>query len=754
MLNRPNNLFSASSPTTFSADDWSMDANPAIRLLVLFAAIVVVAVVIAGRLFFVQSALGATYEVEFVRTTEKREPIPSGDGRILTAGGEVLAEDVEFSGIKVHYRWLEEPPDPRWLKQQALQRLDRPSRRKPELVAAEVTAALARRDELWQKLEVLTQQDSEFVAQKRRAIQARVEHIRQTAEKRRQQRLEALEPAPAPEPSADLWLRLKHLFVAAVTTPPEREALEPLVVQEELDYHLVVPEVSPEVVATIDTHPGRYPGVRIATTTRRVYPQGPAASHVLGYRAPIDAETLKSRREQFPNGDPLDYEVGDRVGSTGLEQFYERHLRGLRGERLLVLDRYGEVIRSEITRQPRLGRDLVVSLNLPLQKAAEALLDDALSKSGKEEAGNGEPHVPHGATLIALDVRTGAILAAAAGPRFDLGLFTDRNQELWQQTLDDPRKPFFPRITSMTLPPGSVFKVLSAVAYLESGRLDPEQKQFCQGFLDTPERYRCYTYRRFGTGHADVDLVQALARSCNVYFFSAARRIGPQPLCAWAQEFGFGQPTGVDLPGERGGNLPLPAVRRNGASGETLGLAIGQARLTVTPLQIARMMAAVANGGQLVTPHFAEGAGPARDGDAAEFDTVAEEISEPPSRSLPGLSPSTLAWVRRGLQAVVAHPQGTGYKTVRLKEVSIAGKTGTAESGGGQADHAWFAGYVPAENPRIAFAIVLEHAGSGGHAAGPVARKFVQSLLSQGLLPGFTLTQVPEKAARRAAAAN
>jgi penicillin-binding protein 2 len=292
----------------------------------------------------------------------------------------------------------------------------------------------------------------------------------------------------------------------------------------------------------------------------------------------------------------------------------------------------------------------------------------------------------------------------------------------------------------MALPPGSVFKVLSAIAFLESGRLDPGAEFQCRGYLDDPESYRCLIYRSFGASHGGVSLVDALARSCNVYFFSAARRIGGGPILDWATRFGFGQMTGIDLPGERAGTLPIAVSDGSGAprkprtsrrSPADLQLAIGQGKLAVTPLQVARLMAAVANGGKLVRPRLVDSAGPALVDSDGAVEAALEAAQVLP---IPDLSPRTLEWVRLGLAHVVADRQGTGYKTVRLNEVAIAGKTGTAEPGGGKPDHAWFAGYVPADRPKIAFVVVLENAGSGGHAAGPVARKFVQAMLSQGLL--------------------
>jgi penicillin-binding protein 2 len=342
--------------------------------------------------------------------------------------------------------------------------------------------------------------------------------------------------------------------------------------------------------------------------------------------------------------------------------------------------------------------------------------------------------LPPGASLVAIDVRTGAIVACASGPRFDLNVLAEGDATGWNEIQADPRKPLFDRATRMTLPPGSVFKAISAVAFLEGGHLDPEAPFHCQGFLQRPDQYRCLIFRRYQVGHGDVTLVDALAKSCNVYFFHHAKALGPESLHQWAARFGIGQKTGVDLPGEQAGRLPAARPKRDERRiGETLQLSIGQADLTVTPLQMARMMAAIANGGTLVMPHFAESTGPSEESEAA--------LSAFESQAIPELSSRTLAWVRRGLEQVVANPKGTGYKTVRHEIVSIAGKTGTAEPGGGRPDHAWFAGYVPADRPKIAFAVVLEHAGSGGHAAGPVAKRFVDAMLQHGLLGRTTVTR-------------
>jgi penicillin-binding protein 2 len=740
MRNRAANPYRSADSVPDLPADRGFDRRPGLRILALFAFVLLAFVAIASRLAYVQGGLSERYAAEFDRLVEMFEPIASHDGRILAADGEVLAEDREIFGLKVHYRWLEEPPDPAWLKGQSLSRLDRPARRDPQRVAREQERMLEMRSRLWIRLAQVTGLDSETLAGRRREIQKRVEHIYDLVEQRRAATVEAaFDDRPEPVVKNALQ-RAWNAIVAALTTPPIRDAVEPLVIREQLDYHLLVPEVRVDTALEIEAHPESFPGTRITVSTRRVYPQAALAPHLIGYRTPIDEEAVQERAAQFPRGDPLDYQPGDRIGKTGLEMYYERHLRGLRGLRKLVLDRRGEVVRSEIVREPRFGQDLVLSLNVPLQRSAERLLDDVLQHEHVDETNGKVLPVPPGGAIVALDVRTGAVLAAASAPRFDLRLLVEPEPAEWRQILDDPRKPLFHRAAEMALPPGSVFKVLSAIAFLESGRIDPGREFHCQGYLDDPDHLRCLIYRNYGASHGDITLVDALARSCNVYFFAAARRIGAAPLCDWAARFGFGQPTGIDLPGERGGHLPRlgsPAVpsrgarARTAASGDALQLAIGQAKLTATPLQVARLMAAVANGGKLVTPRLVDSAGPTMIA-ASDSTTQAHDLSQ--ADSMPGLSRRTLEWLRLGLVHVVSDPHGTGHKTVRLNEVSIAGKTGTAEPGGGKPDHAWFAGYVPADAPRIAFVVVLEHAGSGGHAAGPVARKLVQAMLAQGLL--------------------
>jgi penicillin-binding protein 2 len=713
---------------------WDLDAAPGQRLLGLFVLMILPLVGIAARLAQLQTVQQSAYTAPFHQTRIVAEELPARQGRILAADGAVLADDVVTHDLLVHYRWLEEPVDRRWLRGKAWERLSRGERRQSAVVASEEQAIRARREQLWHDLSQLTGRSRSELQTAARETQIRVERIWQSVNERRQQRLAKSVAAPQlPDVRRPaFWQQLWDDWRAELTQPPERISDAPIVVREQEEYHVLLTGISPEVAAEIAAAPGRYPGVKTTVRTRRVYPHGDLAAHLLGARTPL--------RDDEPA--PFDLHPGDPIGRSGLERQYDDVLQGRRGEMQHVINRQGEVIESTIVREPEHGRDLVLTIDLPLQRRAEQLLDVALTvvPTPGDDQSPEAPAVspPAGGCLIALDVRTGAVLTAACAPRFDANLLVAADAARWAAVMADPRKPLFPRVTRMALPPGSVFKAVTAAALLETGVMHPDETTPCIGYLDQPDQHRCLIFRHYGVGHNHIALADALARSCNVYFFRGARRMGPEPLADWATRFGLGQPTGLDLPGEAAGTLPRPGRQPDGTSrrwyaGDTLGLAIGQSTMTATPLQIARVMAAIANDGELVTPHLVASGGPMTVDDPLGTD-VRPVFAHPDPVPIAGLHPGTLAAIREGLERVVQDSHGTGFRTVRLDEVTIAGKTGTAEAGGGRSDHAWFAGYAPADHPRVAFAVVLEHGGSGGKTAGPVAREFVRTLLKTGLI--------------------
>ncbi len=718
---------------------WQVDRYPLVRLALLFAVLVCPLVVVGWRVNRLQMEMAGVYAGEFSRLTEQIEEIPCLDGSILTSDGQIAAEDVAGLEVQVHYRWLEEPPDPRWVKQKVLARIPRAERRKPERIQAETDKFLAERAALWAQLAEATSVPVSELDTRRAAHQHRVESMKKKVERTRE--LAAQEPLPPVAP-ATTWLgKARNLFVEWVAQAPEAKAPEQIVLKEELAYYSVVTDINKSLRAKLKSHPELYPNLRVVDVTHREYPLGSLAAHIVGFRKPLTQEEWKARQARLPQGDPLGYLPGDRIGQTGIERFHERHLRGVRGQRKLLLNSQGEVVEEREIRAARPGQDVELTLNLELQHQAEQLLSEAVNpppvspvNPESEEAAPPALAPAQSGCIAVMDVRTGEMLVAASWPTFDINVYLNGSPAERQEIEVDGRFPLYPRLHKMTLAPGSVFKALTATAMLQAG-VRANASFHCQGYLDHPNKRRCLPFVHQGVGHGDVDLSLALAQSCNVYFFQGARDMGPHRLLESAAQFGFGQPTGIDLPNESPGNLPAEITYVNGKPErcDHLGVAIGQASLTVTPLQIVRMMGAIANGGELLTPRLARRSGSAVVSEEGSPESGSTLLLAPQSRSVPELSTQTLEAVRHGLEQVVAFPRGTGYKTVRMKEVAIAGKTGTAEARGGQ-DHAWFAGYVPADRPRYALVVVLERGGSGGKMAGPLVKKLVQAMLKEGVI--------------------
>ncbi len=724
MRNQPRNPVFDDSPSAVIAP------GSALRFRLLNVVFLLGASAVLARAAWIQGTLREKYLQALEVTTVDYELIPARDGRIL-AGGTVLAADQDLYTIEVHYRWLEDPPDEQWLARTVRSQLTPSERSDRQIVADLRQRQLRRRTQLWQELARLTSISQQDLQERRHEIQRRVQRIAADVNRRhRRRQTDHMRPSdPAADEAAHPLLRLASAVRRLVTAVPEPAVPDRIVVREEEDYHPVVERVSLSVAAAIRSHPERFPGVRVRLTTHRTYPQGQLACHVVGARTSLKPEERRKLNDAWQAA------LKDwipRRGRTGVEFSWDFRLRGSPGLRRIVRNRRQQIIESTVIHAPRAGRDVFLTIIPSLQQHAEHLLSSALRSPAADIPPDAAGHRPEpaGGCIIVMDVRDGHILTAASAPAFDLRMFVNGRPEEWNAVNADPRHPFLSRMVSAVLPPGSVFKPVTAAAALEHGLMQPETRFSCQGYLERPDEYRCLIYRRYGTGHGPITLAGALARSCNVYFFDVARRSGLRPLTDWARRFGFGVPTGVDLPFERSGHVPDSADRLQSGESSALnpdaaGLAVGQASLTVTPMQIVRMMAAIANDGWLVVPHVASLEGTARRTDEAQI--------SPRSlvrRRVPGLHRETLQAIRRGLEDTVRQPWGTAYDTVRTDETDIAGKTGTAETGTNRPDHAWFAGYVPTDQPRFAFVVVLEHGGSGSQAAGNVARELVRGLMS------------------------
>ena len=714
----------------------------AIGLLFLVAVIVVLV-----RVYWVQTQLQQAYLAALQVTSSEDELLPARDGRIL-ADAIVLASDVDLYSVEVHYRWLQNTIDPQWLRSQVRQRLSRDERRDAALVSRIEDQIRAERDVLRNALASATQAPFTELTARFARMEERVQRISDAVNRRNS------EPTIAnADEDTGPFICFAASIRTALTTPPTRTGEDRIVVREEETWHRVLDDVGFDVAALINEHPERFPGVRIARFARRTYPEQSLGAHVVGVRTNVrDSDLSNNSSDDVALADLTNSSA--QVGRSGVERSYDHQLLGVAGIRRTIRDRRQRIISSEIVRHPVSGSDVTLTLDSKLQQLSEHLLAESLGDAPRlllpaaqtgedptvDTAGAESQPIPVGGCILVMEADSGRIIAAASAPTFDLSMFVDGSKDMWQAVNSDTRRPFVPRFTGMALPPGSTFKIVTAIAALESGVITANSPFECHGYLTNPDEHRCMIYRLFGATHGRVNLRTAMAQSCNVYFFDAARRMGIEPLVHWTDQLEFGRATGIDLPYERTGSVPASGTGTATATTESaqrrfereaLGIAIGQSRLTVTPIQMARLLAFVANDGWMVTPHIVSDDGTARR--TSDIDHSPYRVTR---HRIHGIATETLSAVRASLAAVVEEPIGTGFKTVRMPGVMIAGKTGTAETAPGKPDHAWFTGYFPADKPQYVIVVVLEHGGSGSKAAGPIAREVVRSMLERKMFIG------------------
>ena len=749
--------------SVFDADETASSeliaSESSLRLNAVGLLFLVAVTVILARVYWVQTRLPGEYLAALQVTSSEDELLQARDGRIL-ADSIVLASDVDVYSVEVHYRWLQNVIDPQWLRLQIRQRLSREERRDAALVSLIEDQIHAEREALRDALASVTKTPRSELTARFGNVEERVQRVSDAVNRRQ------MSPALADidnesDDDSGLLLSIATSVRTALTTPPTRTEENRIVVREEETWHRVLDDVGFDVAALINEHPEKFPGVRVARSARRTYPENTLAAHVVGVRTNVrDADLSDENSEDVTLAD-LTNNLSQ-VGRSGVERSYDHRLLGVAGIRRTIRDRRQRVISSEIIRHPVSGRDVTLTLDSRLQQLSEQLLAESLgdaprlllpaAQAGDDQtvdtaAADSQP-TPVGGCILVMEADSGRLVAAASAPTFDLSMFVDGSKDMWKAVNSDTRRPFVPRFTGMALPPGSTFKIVTAIAALESGVITAESSFGCRGYLTNPDEHRCMIYRLFGATHGRVNLRTAMAQSCNVYLFDAARRMGIAPLVHWSDQLEFGRATGIDLPYERTGSVPSAGTSIAAASTESaqrrferesLGLSIGQSRLTVTPLQMARLLAFVANDGWLVTPHVVSDEGTARR--TSDIDHSPYRVTR---HRIPGITTETLSAVRAGLQAVVEEPIGTGFKTVRLPGVSIAGKTGTAETAPGKPDHAWFTGYFPADKPQYVIVVVLEHGGSGSKAAGPIAREVVRSMAERRMLEVDKASGKPE----------
>ena len=455
-------------------------------------------------------------------------------------------------------------------------------------------------------------------------------------------------------------------------------------------------------VAFVAEHAAELPGVDVESEPLRRYPLGETGSHLLGYVSEVSDKELEN---------PLraGYLRGDLIGKMGIERQYETRLRGESGKRFVEVNAMGrkaELLGDKRPILPKRGTNLTLTIDVNLQKAAE----NAFQPGAR-------------GAVVAIDPSNGEVLALASKPNYDPNEFsTGISQQRWSQLSEGGNYPLFNRAIQAVYPPGSTLKPLVALSGLESGAIEPGTtfRETCNGAFQFGSRsFKCWN----PNGHGTLALREAVARSCDVYFYQLGLRIGLDRLSAFMRRIGVSDKSGIDLPQERRNLFPDAAWydHRYGAGrwsrGLVLNLAIGQGEVSVSPVKLAQLTAFLANGGKIVRPHVIrslDGSGPV--GASVRTDSLRESVP---------ISPRAMAAARSAMEAVVNDAGGTGGQA-KVEGIRVAGKTGTAQNPHGQ-DHALFVCYAPAEAPRIVVAVLVENAGHGSTAAAPIAQKVLQA---------------------------
>jgi penicillin-binding protein 2 len=483
------------------------------------------------------------------------------------------------------------------------------------------------------------------------------------------------------------------------------------------DWKIPVADIAAEVSVEQNEALSAISGIYREEKDGRTYPHGAACPHVVGWVAPVPAEQLQAYRSRGYRGDEM-------VGVAGLEAWGEDILAGQHGGRLSIITATGEEVAQLAQREPAPGRPIYTTFSRDFQESVQQILGN---RKG---------------AVVVLDPRTGAVRALVSAPGFDANVFVGPTSDMERaQVLTDARHPLVNRATQGTYPTGSVFKIVTMSAGMDEATLDPTGSTFnCPGYWDGLGRgARKYCWK--ADGHGQVNLQDGLSTSCNVTFYNVGKtlhELDADALPRMGSSFGLGEATGLLGLYEESGLMPGPEWKQNALGelwypGDTVNLAIGQGYLRVTPLQAARMIAAVANEGTLHRPFIMQRIGPDAQG--------AEQVMQPEVVGSLPLSPDHLAALRAGLLGVTTQSIGTATHRFSGLDIPVAGKTGTAESGGEDTTpHSWFVAYAPADDPEIALAVVVENAGEGSTVAAPLARQVIEAYY------GLPLSELPPQA--------
>ena len=483
----------------------------------------------------------------------------------------------------------------------------------------------------------------------------------------------------------------------------------------------IAKDISRELVAEFSENADEFPGLSISVQPVRQYKEGTLASHILGYASKISDQEYQEKKDT--------YDQNDIIGKTGIEYIFEDYLRGKKGIKQIDMTVDGMITDEVVEEEATAGANIILTIDSKLQQIAENALEANIEKI--KSGGFGSVYNATGGSCVVMNVRTGEVLALASYPDYNPQSFNDGiSVEEWNSYNNNPSHPLLNKAIQSAYAPGSTFKMVTAMAGLESGNISLTERINDTGVYDKyGGKWNCWYYTDYHVGHGYLNVIGAIEKSCNYFFYETADRMGIDTLDKYARYFGLGNRTGIELPSENSGTLAskeyVQTINASWNPGDTINAAIGQGYNKFTPVQMAKYISIIANGGNKVDVSIIKGIQ-----NADGTDIPREEINkfindklgvESNQNEEINLNPQFLTAVKEGMKSVTSDEAGTAYVRFRDFDIEVGGKTGSAEAGvdaqGNDLVNAWFVGFAPYEEPEIAVVVMVENGGHGNYTA-------------------------------------